>query len=183
MTRSHRHDDGLTLVELIIYISISALFLGLLAALFVNGLRAQAEATDRDSATGDANAALALMNGSIRNAVDFRVDTDGMGVVAEVAVGQSEWECRAWVVREGQLQYRSAHAALDTSNASAEHWSVIASGVSATLEPGKAFRDAGGRTLLIGMEIAAGDVVTAAESASTAQALNDGSEALQCWTP
>ena len=77
-------DDGVTLVELIISIAVSALFLGLLALMFVNGLRAQAQTTDRDTATGQSVVVTHSLLTSLRNADLFQITSAGRALIAEV---------------------------------------------------------------------------------------------------
>lgn len=185
-----RDDEaGITLVELIVYFVISALFLGLLAGLFVNGLQAQIKATDRDNATGTGSVAIETLSGSIRNAADFAVDADGQGLVAKVAVGTNGWQCRAWAVRNGELRYRSGTSVLDTANALTDNWGSIATGVGMTLTDGAgvadsaAFVDGGDRRLLIGITVSTGDTTVTADSSITAQAVSDGTDTTKCWNP
>ncbi|MET0295795.1 MAG: prepilin-type N-terminal cleavage/methylation domain-containing protein [Microbacterium sp.] len=171
-------DDGLTLVELLVYMFIAALVLGSLALMFANGLRAQTQATDRDSATGAGNVVSSSLLASIRNASEFTV-IDGRALVAKVATGGTGWECRAWVLGEGVLRYRTAHTALSTADTT--EWGVIARGVTGTLPGGRAFAAAGDRSLTIGIQIVSGDTAIPFTNGVTAQAVDDGTDTTPCW--
>ncbi|MHA3684336.1 type IV pilus modification PilV family protein [Leucobacter sp. HY1910] len=68
-----KSDAGMSLVELIMVVLISALVLTVLASLFGNGLAAQQGATERTLATSQANAAAAQVNKAIRESVSARI--------------------------------------------------------------------------------------------------------------
>jgi len=171
-------DDGVTLVELLVYIFISVLLLGSLAVMFAGGLRAQTQATDRDSATGAGNVVSSSLLASIRNASEFTV-IDGRALIAKVATGGTGWQCRAWSLGDGELRYRTSDTALSTSDASG--WGVIASGVTGTLSGGAAFAAAGDRALSIGIQIVSGETTIPFTNGVTAQAVSDGTDTTSCW--
>lgn len=174
----HPDDDGITLVELLVYIVISGLVLGSLALMFASGLRAQTQATDRDSATGAGNVVSSSLLASIRNASEFTV-IGGRSLIAKVATGGTDWECRAWALSDGELRYRSGDAALSTADTS--EWGVIAGGVTGILAGGTAFAAEGHRTLSIGMEIVSGETTIVFDNGVTAQAVSDGTDSTACW--
>jgi Tfp pilus assembly protein PilV len=94
-------EAGLTLVELLITVFVSAVLLGLVATIFVTTLQANAATRDRDLATGRAQAISTSLTTSVRNASAVSVTaTAGGGTVvrARVATGSASWECRAWAV-------------------------------------------------------------------------------------
>ena len=174
-------DAGLTMVELIVYAVVSALFLGLLASMFISGLSAQQQSVARDSATGRVNVLSASLTSSIRNATDFRV-TGGTRLDAVVALPDGTSACRAWAVVTGaggskEIVYRSsatgAVAAADST------WGTLAPGVAGTLAGGAVFAHDGGRRLRVGVTLTAGDVVVAFTEGITAQAVGEGG--LTCW--
>jgi len=187
MTRLRADDDGLTLVEIIVTVVIGGLFLGLLGALFANGLIAQQQATARDRATGYANVLGASLGSSLRNATsDVTVSADGQAVVAKVVTGEGDWECRAWLVGpDGSVHY--AAVAKELAPLSMEHadgWRKIITGKErddGTVEgvigrladaDGDGRRDAfaqNGRTLSIGLRIRVGDIEVAVTNGVTAQ--------------
>lgn len=171
-------EGGITLVELLVALFISALVLGLLALMFANGLRAQTQATDRDRATGAGNVMSNSLLTSIRNASEFRV-IDGRGLIAKVATGGTDWECRAWALGDGELRYRASRTALSTVDTS--EWGAIARGVSGTLPGGRAFAAAGDRALSIGIQVVSGETTIPFTNGVTAQAVDDGTDTTPCW--
>lgn len=101
------HDAGTTLVELILYMMVAALFLGLLAALFANGVRVQAQSTERDLATGRAGVIGDSILGSIRNSSGFVIVSQNRALITRTTTGDGSTVCRAWLVlRDGDAEYR-----------------------------------------------------------------------------
>lgn len=176
---TQRDDEGLTLVELLIYIFISTLFLSLLAALFISGLNAQAKATNRDSATGDAGAVSGSIASSVRNSSAFSVKDSGKSLIAKVATGSIGWECRAWAVADGELRYASSHSPISTANTSG--WAVLAENASTSLTGDAAFKDIGSRSLSIGLRFDVGETTIPVTNGVTAQAVSNGTDTTTCW--
>lgn len=129
-----RRDDGLTLVELIIYSALSALLLAVLASVFITSWQADATTRRRDAATGAAHVITNSLQTSIRNASGFTIN--GGLLRARVATGATDWECRAWRLTnprtiEGEkwyeLQYNHGNAAIDDASAG---WANLLKGLS-----------------------------------------------------
>lgn len=163
-------DEGITLVELIVVIVVSALFLGLIAGLFANGLNAQNQATARDRATGQANVLSASLTSSIRNAVAARVAADGKRVDATVRTSAG-WECRAWVLDGTSVLYSAGDTA---RTAAPTGWTALAKGVSGTLSGGALFAGAGDRRVSIGIRITDTAQTAVISDGVTAQAVGTG---------
>nr|BFF11071.1 hypothetical protein GCM10025699_23740 [Microbacterium flavescens] len=201
-------DDGVTLVELIIYIVVTSLFLGLLALMFVNGLRAQAQTTDRDSATGQSNVVSNSIQSSLRNATAFTITSANRALIAKVSTPGGGRECRAWVVTTGgDVRYRVAASAISTSDTSA--WTVLVDGDAASgdgAHPSLSRRDGthadgsprfvpvdadgdgltdafsrSGLTLSYGLDVTRGDATVSLSNGVTAQAFVEGTDTLTCW--
>ncbi|WP_434811681.1 prepilin-type N-terminal cleavage/methylation domain-containing protein [Microbacterium sp. bgisy189] len=171
------HDDeGLTLVELIVVIVVSALFLGLLALMFINGITAQERATARDHATGESNVVSATLMSSVRNAEDFRISGSGTRVDARVVTADDSLVCRAWAVVGGDLRYRESTTQIGAVTTA---WTTIATDAVGTLGSGAAFELAGAKNLRIGFEISTGDETVAFRDGVAAQAETQGT--LTCW--
>ncbi|MCT9821611.1 prepilin-type N-terminal cleavage/methylation domain-containing protein [Microbacterium sp. W1N] len=145
-----RDDEGMTLVELIVVIAVSALFVGLLAGLFINGIKAQEQATARDRATGQANVVSSSIGSSVRNAVAVRVSGSGSRLDARVLTAAGGFECRAWVLDGTALRY-SAGATPRSSAVSG--WTPLATGVAPTLSGAKAFALQGTQAISFGLTI------------------------------
>jgi Tfp pilus assembly protein FimT len=132
-------ERGITLVELVIYMALAAVFLIIVSAIFITGWLSQAATADRDAATGSAGVVTASLQQSVRNASALNPQPgSGNALVAVVATGASGWECRAWVrLDNGDLRYTTSHSRIDVSGAadysSGSGWSTLASGI--TLPP------------------------------------------------
>lgn len=129
-----RRDDGMSLVELIVYSGLSALFLTVLAGVFIASWQADATTRNRDAATGAAHLITNSIQTSIRNASDFKVDDSLLR--ARVATGASGWECRAWRLASPltiageqwyELQYNHGNAAI---NGASGGWTNLLDGLS-----------------------------------------------------
>ncbi len=170
-------DAGMTLVELIMYIMLSALFLGLLATLFATTLTAGQQTRNRDTATGTAQVVSESLQTSVRNAALVRVD--GAQLRAVVATGASQWECRAWVLQSGELRYRASAAAIPVGTATTG-WAVLATGVVGTKAAGSPFVLSSTDSVSIGYRVTVGEASVNITSAATAQAKSEGTIPA-CW--
>ena len=170
-------DAGMTLVELIMYILLSALFLGLLATLFATTLTAGQQTRNRDTATGTAQVVSESLQTSVRNAALVRVD--GAQLRAVVATGASQWECRAWVLQSGELRYRASAAAIPVGTATTG-WAVLATGVVGTKAAGSPFVLSSTDSVSIGYRVTVGEASVNITSAATAQAKSEGTIPA-CW--
>lgn len=168
--RSFADDDGVTLVELIVIIVVSSLFLSLLAGLFINGINAQNQATARDRATGQANVLSASLGSSIRNAAATRVAGDGTRLDAAVLT-DAGWKCRAWALTGGSVVYKQGETALPASTAG---WKALATGAEGTLSGGAMFAAAGDRRVAIGVRLTDNAQTAVISDGVTAQAVGTG---------
>jgi type II secretory pathway pseudopilin PulG len=176
-TRDLPRDAGMTLVELIMYVAISALFLGLLATMFVTNLTAGEQTRNRDTATGTAQVVAESLQTSIRNAALVRVD--GPQLRAQVAKGTSQWECRAWALQSGELRYTASAAAIPVGS-STNAWTVLAKGVTGTQTAGSPFLLSSADTISIGYTVTVGEATVKITSAAMAQAKAEGTPPA-CW--
>ena len=105
MTRDD--EAGITLVEVIVYMLVTGLFLGLLASLFISGVRAQAQTTERDLATGRASVISDSITSSIRNSSGFVIVSENRALISRTITSGTTSVCRAWlVIREGDADFR-----------------------------------------------------------------------------
>lgn len=169
-------DSGMTLVELILYMLISALFLGLLATLFATNLQAGEQTRNRDTATGTAQVVAESLQTSVRNAAAIRVD--GSTLRAQVAKDGSQWECRAWALDAGQLRYTTSASAIPLGATTG--WTALAKGVTGTKADGSPFLLSNTDTVSIGYTVTVGDATVKITSAVTAQAKAEGTVP-PCW--
>ena len=164
-------DAGITLVELIVTVSVSVLFLGLMASLFGAGMQGVQATRERDAATGAAQVITDSLQASVRNAA--AVSVSGSVLRARVATGPSGWECRAWALTpDGSLTYRAqAVGPIDSDPAT---WGVLARGVSGNLAGGVPFTYAGqGGEVDIALTVTAGSVSVPVTAAVAPQALSE----------
>lgn len=186
-----RDDDGVTLVELIVTISLSAIVLALIAVTFVNGITAQRDGVARDAATGQTNVVATTLATSIRNSGAVRVSGAGTRLDAVYIAPNGTPECRAWAVvtKSGvpTLVYRASKTGAVPTATSA--WTTLAKNVTGTLTAGAVFSAVGVKTVQIGMEVKTDQVKVAVTDGVTAQALGQESVMtaattagrLPCW--
>lgn len=134
--RGEEDDAGLTLVELLVYMFIGALFLGFLGVVFASALRADASSRERDLATGQLQAVSTSLSTSVRGAASVRVETSGDMTVVRAALPDDR--CSAWAfvkpaggtgtLRELRVRTYSAFAT-GSAPAPAASWGVLASRV------------------------------------------------------
>ena len=105
-------DAGMSLVELIVAMAVSALLLGVIAAIFGQGLAAQAQQASRNTATAQLDAVSAYLNESIRNSTTARVSESGSRLdLTVVNEAGTAYECRAWKISGETLWYSSGTTA------------------------------------------------------------------------
>jgi hypothetical protein len=180
---SRRDEEGVTLVELIVYIAVGALFAGLVASLFLSGLQSQAQTQDRDTATGKAQVVTDMLQASIRNA--DAVHVDGPMLVARVATGTTGWECRGWALTaEGAIVYKHGLTALTTVDAT---WTPLigpadahGDGVSVSVEGGGEPFTLTGMQLDYRFTVSSGTASVPITGSVTAQAIAAGAVS-PCW--
>lgn len=172
--RVRGEEAGMTLIELIVAVLITALLLGAVASLFASGLRSESATRDRDTATGAAQVVTESLHASIRNAAE--VLATGNLLRAVVATGSTGWECRAWALVGDELRYRTSAAPIGTD---ATTWTVLARGVSGTLEGGVPFTN-DGRLVTIGVAVTAGAASVPVTAGVAAQARAEG-PVIACW--
>lgn len=120
-------DEGFSLIELIVTLAITALILAGLSVMFVNGIRAQAQATDRDSATGASNTVAASILTSIRNSTEFTVSGNNQTLVAKVARPGQTPVCRAWTVTSsGDVYFKESTTVISSLDLSS--WGRLVDG-------------------------------------------------------
>jgi len=167
----------MSIVELIVVVLISGLFLSVLAVIFGNGLAAQQRATERDAATAQLNAATASIVESVRNSVDTRVTASGQRLDAKMlAADGTSWECRAWQVQGTELRYSAGTTARPAVSPA---WTSLASGVSGALFAGAAFEKGTGNRASVGLELVRGDTAITVGDGAVAQVVQSGGPA--CW--
>ena len=171
-TTTARDDRGMTLIELIVGISVTALVLGLIASVFINGFTAQREGVARDAATGAANVVSTSLSTSVRNSTTIRANTAGTRLDAGYIGADGAPECRAWELRGDALVYRaSTTGALPAAD---DSWGELATGVVGTLTDGAVFQVDTSSSLQMGMDITVDGITVAVTDGVVAQAVSTG---------
>ncbi|HAM43829.1 MAG TPA: hypothetical protein DCM67_02230 [Propionibacteriaceae bacterium] len=167
---------GISLVEVIMYSTLTVLVLTVVASLFYVGFQTQAVAGDRDTATGHAQVVANTLQSGVGNA--SAISVTGSTVQARVATGTTGWQCAAWALTsDHKLVYRTSDSSITDTDYST--WTVLATGVSGGLSGGDAF--SGDATRLdYSFRFASGSVTVPIAGAATATAFGAGSPE-SCW--
>lgn len=185
------------LIELIVYVALTAVAVTVTATIVVSAHRAEADTRQRDHATGTAQVVAVSIQNSIRNAAcapaaleagtctkGFAVDGDLLRARVAVAGG---WECRAWSIaaiggRDRLVYTRSAN--LISAGSDRRTWTQLAVDVNGNLDAsGTAFLDAGG-VLVLGITVGTGGGTSSVATRTIALAKQDPSDTggpSTCW--
>lgn len=169
-------EAGISLVEVIMYSTLTVLVLTVVGSLFFVGFQTQAVAGDRDAATGVAQVVATSLQRSVSNSSAVQVtDTTAR---ARVATGATGWRCEAWALTpDHTLVYRTSDAAItDTDYAS---WTVLAAGVSGGFTGGAAFAGDPNR-LSYSLRFTTGTVTVPIAGVAATTAFGTGSPE-SCW--
>lgn len=176
-TNPAQKDAGMTMVELIVYISLAVLVTLVATATFTSGVTADRATKARDTATGNVHVISSSIQSSIRNASDFSIT--GNLLRARVAVGSSGWQCKAWAITPaGALVHLTSATAIAVPG-SYTGWTVLADRARGTLSGGQAFIKSANR-LEARLEIQVAEAKVPVNADAVAQARGTGSPAT-CW--
>jgi hypothetical protein len=193
---ARRDDDGVTMVEVVIYMLISGLFLALLAMLFANGVQAQAQATDRDLATGRANVITNSILTSVRGSTGFVLLDSNRALIAKVVTSAGTAECRAWLVitgstaeyrdevgdapyRAGDIIYKESTSAISLGDRVG--WTPLVERGDAADDGVRGSFTRNGSTLTVTFDVTLGESTVGITNGETLQAQNSGTDATTCW--
>lgn len=98
-SRVDRSDDGVTLVELIVYVVLLAVIVGLVATFFIRSLDVQRTVLTTGNANNTAQVAFSGIERDVRNAAQDGVRADGNLLVLYSGGGEAgaaSWKCKAW---------------------------------------------------------------------------------------
>lgn len=171
------HDQGgISLIEVIMYSTLTAVVLSVLAGMLYAGFQTQAVTGDRNNATGAALVVSNSLQTSIRNA--SAVAVTNRRLMARVARGASGWQCVAWALTDNNsVVYKAAASAITSTDYST--WTVLATGASGGLTGGAAF--SGSDTeVSYSFRFVSGTVTVPVAGAATATAFGPGSPE-SCW--
>ena len=169
-------DRGFTLIELVIYCSLLAVVMLVVAGITISALRAQSIVRSTGSASNGAQLVVRSVGAGIRNSSSFQAAAPtgtGQLLRARVAArnGGLSWTCAAWYYSSsnGALYMTTNPLAMVTAPAGVPTgWSLLAAGVS--LSPGatQAFT-ASGTQLKVALKVAAGGAAAVVVSTTFAE--------------
>jgi Tfp pilus assembly protein PilW len=180
-------EDGMSMVELIVYLALSTLVLTILVSFFITSYRSQAATRERDLATGSAQLISSSLTTGLRNA-DQAVAVGGNRLIARTATGSTGWQCQEWKLTSGDLSYRTRAAntagtwsAWTSLRPDAGNTVVVADGSGGTqpFNPASTTLVSGGR-LQFGFTVTVGQSSVTVAGAETLRA--KGSETYTCPT-
>ena len=92
-----RRDAGFTLVELIIYVSLSVVTVSLVGGFLLNAVRADRDVASSSQAANTAQLIVESIKRDLRNATRFTVVSDNLLVVSTAGMDETlELSCRSW---------------------------------------------------------------------------------------
>jgi type II secretory pathway pseudopilin PulG len=111
-------EAGFTLVELIIYISLSVLILSLVGGFLLNGVRAERDVVSTAQAANTAQLIAESIKRDVRNATEVRVNDDNnLLTVRTIGMGATlDSSCRAWYFNVGTTDATAAIYTIDTGD-------------------------------------------------------------------
>lgn len=131
-----RGEDGVSLVELLIYMLLAVTVLTIISAILINSLQAERTVRSSAQATGTAQLAAQSLNRGIHNASAIEVTSPASGItlVRTRSIDSSAagvWRCEAWVVVGGQMRATTSSVAIapPTTAAAASSWLLLIDGV------------------------------------------------------
>ena len=98
-----RRETGFTLVELVIYISLSVLVVSLVGGFLLNAVRAQRDVVSSSEGANTAQLIAESIKRDVRNATEVRVNDDhNLLIVKTTGMGNTfDSSCRAWYFKGG----------------------------------------------------------------------------------
>jgi type II secretory pathway pseudopilin PulG len=159
------HDQGFTLVELLVYMLLAVVVLTIVGGILINSLRVESQIRDATSAADATQLAAQSLGRGIRNASAIHVsqpDTDSILVRTRSIDSQDagEWFCNAWYVgADGGLRWTTSPAAISPSPTSTEvdAWLLLVEGVGPSGAGPLFSLDADERSLSVAFSVKNGD--------------------------
>lgn len=164
--RSLKRDEGVSLVELLIYMLLAVTVLTIIAAILINSLRAESAVRTSAQATDTAQLAAQSLNRGIHNASAIEVTSPASGItlVRTRSIDSSAagtWRCEAWVFAAGAIRTMTSSAAIapPTTEVAVESWFLLADGVEPIAAAPVFALAADERSLSVGFTVANGSGV------------------------
>lgn len=136
-------DAGFSLVELLVYVVLSALAMAVLGGIMLNGFRVQTTVTSIGSASATASIISRSVEQGIGNASAFKIEpATALGQLLRArtatgaAGGTATWTCRAWFYSAADSRFYTKSGAsmiaAPTAASDLSSWTLLGTGVSST---------------------------------------------------
>ena len=130
-TDANSAEAGFTLVELIIYISLSVVILSLVGGFLLNGVRADRDVKSAAQAANSAQLIAESIKRDVRNATRVEVVNENTLVLRTAGVNDpSALSCRSWYFDSGSQAIYSANVGVATSPTIDRPWIMQGEGIS-----------------------------------------------------
>lgn len=136
MTRQARGEQGLGLIELMIYAAFSLVVLGMVGSIFIVMLTTQQNVLTTNSSAASAQLVATTIETGIRNSTAFALTTEPSGnqfLVARSAGSGANpsWQCIAWYYSvDGSLRYHRSDSAITApSSGELSSWTLLGTGL------------------------------------------------------
>lgn len=126
MTRddARRSDDGLSLIEVIVYVLIASMILLATTAILINSWNTQRNVTNVTQATNRGQVMTSSIERAMRNAIAFDVSVDGTTLLVHTSLGGS-LVCQGFELTAGESRMSTSASTLAVPS----NWPVWQSGV------------------------------------------------------
>ena len=136
VSRREPTEDGVSLVELLIYSVLSVIVLLIVSGLLVNALTTQRTVRDATQASNTGQLVSKSVGQGVRNASAIWHSAAGVEpellVVRTAGSGDTPtWSCQAWSFDDGDVRTRTATGLIPTTAASIAAWTLLGSGMEA----------------------------------------------------
>lgn len=135
LTRA-RDDDGITLVELLIYTFLAVIVLTIVGSILINSLRAESQVRDAAQSTSTAQLIAESLGRGVRNAsaVELSAPTADSLLLRTRSIDASasgSWYCHAWIWSGGELRTTRSSTAINAApdSAALAGWTLLATDV------------------------------------------------------
>lgn len=128
-------DDGITLVELLIYMLLGVVVLTIVSAILINSFRAEDQVRDAAQSTSTAQLVAESLGQGVRNAsaIEVSAPTTDTALLRTRSIDGGDpgtWYCRAWYWSGGELRTTRSTAAIPAPDAAtAATWTLLATDV------------------------------------------------------
>lgn len=129
-------DDGITLVELLIYMFLSIIVLTIVGAVLINSFRVESQVRDAAQSASTAQLIAESIGVGVRNASAIQLTEPAPGTLllrtrSIDLSGAGDWNCQAWIVVGGELRTTRSTTAIsgNPTAAATAGWTLLAADV------------------------------------------------------